>query len=60
MYDPLKHKILFKDSIEVFYNIPSPEMQEKYPQPISYPKMVQVPASPLAPKNLVAMSRQLE
>jgi hypothetical protein len=52
MYDPLKHKLFFKNSIEVFQNIPGPEMQEKPHQPIIYPRIVQVPASPPAPRNL--------
>jgi hypothetical protein len=35
-------------------------MKEKPPQPIVYPKIVQVPASPPAPKNPVVTSRQLK
>jgi hypothetical protein len=35
-------------------------MQEKPSQPIVYPKMAQVPASPAAPRNPIAMPRQLE
>jgi hypothetical protein len=35
-------------------------MQEKPPQPILYPYMAQVPASPPTPKNHVAMPRQPE
>jgi hypothetical protein len=33
-------------------------MQEKPPQPIFYPNIVQVPASPLAPRNRVVTPRQ--
>ena len=33
-------------------------MQEKPPQPIFYPKIVQVPASHPSPRNLVVMMRQ--
>jgi hypothetical protein len=36
-YDPLKKKMFFKDSIEVFQNIPNHEMKENPPQPIVYP-----------------------
>jgi hypothetical protein len=60
MYDPLKQKILFKNSIEVFQNIPVPKMKEKPPQPIVYPKIMQVPSSPPAPRNPVIPMRQLE
>jgi hypothetical protein len=59
-YDPMKHKLLFKNSIEVFQNIPSPDMQEKPPQPIVYPRIMQVPASPPAPRNPVVPMRQPE
>jgi hypothetical protein len=52
--------LFFKNAIEVFQNIPSPEMQEKPPQPIVYPKIVQVPASPPAPRNPVVTPRQPE
>jgi hypothetical protein len=54
----LKQKFFFKDTIEVFQNIPSPEMQEKPPQPIVYPNIVQVPPSPPAPRNIVVTLRQ--
>jgi hypothetical protein len=59
-YDPLKQKLFFKNSIEVFQNIPSPKMQEKPPQLIFYPKISQVHASPPAPRNLVVPMRQPE
>jgi hypothetical protein len=52
--------LFFKDSIEVFQNIPSLERREKTPQPIAYPNIVQVPASPPAPKNPIVISRQPE
>ena len=35
-------------------------MREKPPQPIVYPKIVQVPTSPPAPRNHVAMLREPE
>jgi hypothetical protein len=35
-------------------------MQEKPPQPIFYPNIVQVPASPPAPRNPVVTLRQPE
>ena len=35
-------------------------MEEKTPQPIVYPNIAQVPASPLAPRNLVVPIRQHE
>jgi hypothetical protein len=35
-------------------------MQEKPPQPIVYPKIVQVPTSPPAPRNPVVTLRQHE
>jgi hypothetical protein len=60
MYDPLKHKLFFKNSIEVFHNIPRPNMKEKPPQPIVYPKIAQVPTSSRASKNPVATLRQPE
>jgi hypothetical protein len=60
MYDPIKYKLFFKDDIKVFKNIHSLEMQEKTPQPIVYPKIAQVPASPLAPKNVASTPRQPE
>jgi hypothetical protein len=59
-YDPLKQNLLFKYAKEIFQNIPSPDMQEKPPRPIVYPKMVQVPSSPPTPRNPVAMMRQPE
>jgi hypothetical protein len=59
-YDLLKHKLLFKKSIEVFQNIPSPEMKEKPPHFIIYPKITQVPASPPTPRNHVVVMRQPE
>jgi hypothetical protein len=60
MNDPPKHKLFFKNSIEVFHNISSPEMQEKPHQPIVYPKIAEVPASPPAPRNPVVPMRQPE
>jgi hypothetical protein len=45
----MKQKLLFKDAIELFHNVPSPEMQEKASQPIVYPNMAQVPTSPPTP-----------
>ena len=59
-YDPSKQMLFFKNSIEVFHNIPSLEMQEKPPQPIVYPNISQIPASPPAPRNPIASMRQLE
>jgi hypothetical protein len=59
-YDPQKHKIFFKNEIEVFQSIPDPDMEEKKPQTILYPKIVQVLASPPAPRNPVAPMRQPE
>jgi hypothetical protein len=60
MYNPLKLKLFFKNSIEVFQNIPGPEMQKKPLQPIGYPKIAQVPASPPAPINPIVLLRQPE
>jgi hypothetical protein len=60
MYDPLKHKLFFKNEIEVFQNIPGPEMEENTPHPIIYPNISQIPASPLAPQNPVIPIRQPE
>jgi hypothetical protein len=48
MYDPLKHKLFFKNAIEVFQSIPGPEIEEKTPHPID-PKVTEVPASPPTP-----------
>jgi hypothetical protein len=52
--------MFFKDAIEVFQNIPNHEMQENPPQPVVYPKVAQVPASPPAPRNPVGIPRQPE
>jgi hypothetical protein len=52
--------LFFKDAIEVFQNIPSPEMREETPQPIIYPKIVQVHVSAPAPRNPVVTPRQPE
>jgi hypothetical protein len=60
MYDPLKKKLLFKNYIELFQNIIGLEMQYKPPQPIVYPRIVQFPSSPPAPRNLVVPMRQPE
>ena len=60
MYDPIKHKIFFKNAIEVFQSIHVPEMEEKPLHPIVYPQSAQVPASPPAPQNLVFLIRQPE
>jgi hypothetical protein len=59
-YDPLKQKLFFKNEIEVFQSILSLKMEENPPQPIVYPKIVQVLSSPLAPRNLVVLIRQPE
>jgi hypothetical protein len=60
MYDPLKQNLFFKNAIEVFKSIPGPEMEEKPPHPIIYPKIAQVPSSPPTPRNLIVPMRQPE
>jgi hypothetical protein len=57
-YDPLKHNLFFKNSIEIFQNILGLEMQEKPLHPVGYPKIMQVPTSPRAPRNPVVSMRQ--
>jgi hypothetical protein len=57
-YDPMKQKLFFKNAIELFHNIIGPEMHEKPPQASVYPKIVQVPSSPPAPRNPVVPMRQ--
>jgi hypothetical protein len=59
-YNPMKHKTFFKNEIELFQNISGPEMQEKPPQPIGYPKVTQVPTSPPTPRNPTVPRRQPE
>jgi hypothetical protein len=60
MYDPLKQKLFFKDAIEVFQSIPGPEIEENPPHPTIYPKIVQFPTSPPAPRNPIILMRQPE
>jgi hypothetical protein len=59
-YDALKQKLFFKNAIEVFQNIPIPEIQEKPPQHIVYPNIAQVLSSPISPRNPVVTVRQPE
>jgi hypothetical protein len=58
MYDPLKHELFFKNSIELFQSIPGPEIEENPPQPTSYPKISQFLTSPPAPQNPIISMRQ--
>jgi hypothetical protein len=60
VYDPLKQNLFFKNEIEVFHSIPGPKMEEKTPQPTSYPKIVQVPTSPPSPRIPIVLIRQPE
>ena len=52
--------MFLKNATEGFQNIPSLEVQEKPPQPIVYPKIAQVLASPPTPRNPVVLLRQTE
>jgi hypothetical protein len=51
-YDPLKKKLFFKDSIEVFQNIPSPKMQENPPNRLFTLRRHNSLLHPLHPKTL--------
>jgi hypothetical protein len=59
-YDPLKHKLFFKNALEVFQSIPLPEIEENPPEPTIYPKIPQFPTSPRVPRNPVISMRQHE
>jgi hypothetical protein len=58
IYDSLKQKLFFKNSIEVFQNIPGPKTQEKPLYPIIYHRIVQVPSSSPTPRNPTVPTRQ--
>jgi hypothetical protein len=51
-YDPLKQKLFFKDAIEVFQNIPSPEMRENPPSRLFTLRWHKSLLHPLHPETL--------
>jgi hypothetical protein len=56
----VKQKIFFKNEIEIFKSIPTPEIIDNPPKFFSQPNLVQVPMSPSTPRNFSIPRRDPE
>jgi hypothetical protein len=50
-YDPVKHNLFFKNAIDIFKNVPIPEVVENPPRSSFQPNLVKSPTSPPTPMN---------
>jgi hypothetical protein len=59
-YDLVKQNLFFKNAMEIFKSIPTPEIMENHPKVSCQPNLVQAPTSPPTPINFAIPRRHPE